>query len=152
MFTISYVSLIRKVTQMQNPKSAHLQIFQIYFQNFSIFFFKLSSAFQRNFFYISSKFSRTFVRWIVRMRFEGRWIRLRGRLKTGLKVDGFCKLWRATPFLLTGVSTVRIRIRWSLPVLVWWCSSVVLRHAGVSTRSSQDGASHHDWDHPGTGQ
>ncbi len=47
---------------------------------------------------------------------------------------------------------VRIRLKWPLSVLAWWCSSVVLCHAGVNAWSSKDGVSHHDRDRPGTGQ
>ncbi len=57
-----------------------------------------------------------------------------------------------TPYLPTGVSTVRIRLRQSFPVLTWWCSLVVLRHAGVNMRASKNGVSCHDRDRPRTGQ
>ncbi len=62
---------------------------------------------------------------------------MRGRCKIGLKVNGLCTSRHLTQYLPTGVSTVRIRLRRSFPLLVPWCSILVLGHFGVTVRSSE---------------
>ncbi len=81
---------------------------------------------------------------------EARGIRVRGRWKIGLKVDGLCKSRHLTQYLPTGVSMVRIRLRRSFPLLAWWCALLVLGHSGITARSSESGASYHYQDRPGT--
>ncbi len=75
---------------------------------------------------------------------------MRGRWKIGLKVDSLCTSQRLTQYLLTGVSTVCIRLRRSFPLLAWWCAILLLGHSGVTAWSSESGASYHYRDLPGT--
>ncbi len=66
--------------------------------------------------------------------------------------------WRWTAFvhydvwlnISTGVSTVRIHLRRSIPLLAWWCAILVLGHSSVTVRSSESGASYHYWNCSGT--
>ncbi len=72
-----------------------------------------------------------------------------GRL-IGLKVDGLCTSRCLTQYLPTGMSTVRIRLRRSFPLLAWWCSILALTHSKVTTWSSESGVSCHYQERPGT--
>ncbi len=64
--------------------------------------------------------------------FRARGIRVCGRWKIGLKVDGLCTSRRLTQYFTTGVSTIRIRLRRSFPLLAWWCAILVLGHSSIT--------------------
>ncbi len=55
-----------------------------------------------------------------------------------------------TQYLPTGVSTVRIRLRRTFPLLGRWYAILALGHSGVTAWSGESGVSCHYRDHPGT--